>query len=114
MKIISFGFGIKKKIILPFISSIFYYLSYLFLDKLDNNINLYILLILSQLFFGIIYMILNYKSKRKSLLINYRILDKIILIKDNYLKIIILYIIILFLLLNIIFYFIYYFINHNY
>ena len=108
MRIISFGFGIKKKIILPFISSIFYFLSYLILDILDNNINLYILLILSQLFFGIIYMILNYKSKRKNLISNYRILDKIILIKDNYIKIIILSIIISFLSLNIIFEFNYY------
>jgi hypothetical protein len=103
MRIISFGFGIKKKIILPFISSIFYFLSYLSLTKLDNNINLYILLILSQLLFGIIYIILKYRSKRKSLIINDKLLDKIILIKYNYIKILILSIIISFLSLNIIF-----------
>ncbi len=108
MKIFSFGFGLKKKIILPFISSIFYFLSYLSLSKLDNNINLYILLILSQLFFGIIYLILNHKSKRKSLILNYNLLDKVILIKGNYIKILILSIIISFLSLNIIFEFDYY------
>ena len=73
------------------------------MTKLDNNINLYILLILSQLLFGIIYIILKYRSKRKNLIIDDKLLDKIILIKYNYIKILILSIIISFLSLNIIF-----------